>query len=280
MSGDLGYDAPREGNRLMSDGDWRTTFRPDIPSAARVYDYLLGSERIFDLTGIRADAGWLAIGSPKIVTGHRGRVDIYVTVRGEAGHTSQPAQGRNAIWGLLEALNRVQTLRAELTGWHPDLGGEQLEPYKLVTSPIAPHTMPAEASFTLDRRLLPGADPDAAVAEVRRALSTIPQNAYAVDVRRGVYHRSYQVSPDLPHVRALAVAYRAVRGRDPEIGYVPYAFDAGYANYRGIPTVMFGPSAGEHRHGGRGVLTTELVPLSEVRDFTKIYAHTILSLLA
>ena len=28
----------------MSDGDWRTTFRPDIPSAARVYDYLLGGK--------------------------------------------------------------------------------------------------------------------------------------------------------------------------------------------------------------------------------------------
>jgi hypothetical protein len=28
----------------MTDGDWRTTFRPDIPSAARVYDYLLGGK--------------------------------------------------------------------------------------------------------------------------------------------------------------------------------------------------------------------------------------------
>ena len=44
MSGDLRYDAPREGYRLMSGGDWRTNFRPDIPSAARVYDYLLGGK--------------------------------------------------------------------------------------------------------------------------------------------------------------------------------------------------------------------------------------------
>jgi hypothetical protein len=28
----------------MSDSDWRTNFRPDIPSAARVYDYLLGGK--------------------------------------------------------------------------------------------------------------------------------------------------------------------------------------------------------------------------------------------
>jgi O-methyltransferase involved in polyketide biosynthesis len=29
---------------VTDDGDWRTTFRPDIPSAARIYDYLLGGK--------------------------------------------------------------------------------------------------------------------------------------------------------------------------------------------------------------------------------------------
>jgi S-adenosyl methyltransferase len=29
---------------VSDDGDWRTTFRPDIPSAARIYDYLLGGK--------------------------------------------------------------------------------------------------------------------------------------------------------------------------------------------------------------------------------------------
>ena len=29
---------------MVDDGDWRTTFRPDIPSAARIYDYLLGGK--------------------------------------------------------------------------------------------------------------------------------------------------------------------------------------------------------------------------------------------
>ena len=26
------------------DGDWRESFRPDIPSVARIYDYLLGGK--------------------------------------------------------------------------------------------------------------------------------------------------------------------------------------------------------------------------------------------
>ena len=236
------------------------------------------SEHLFDHGRVSADAGWLAIGVPKIATGHRGRVDIHVTVEGEAGHSSQPALARNAIWGLYEALARVASIQRRLTATHPELGGEQLEPYKLVTYPIAPHTMPSEAAFTLDRRLLPGTDPDAAVEQVRRALEGI--SGYRVAVRRGVYHRAYQVSPDLPQVRALATAYRAIRGEDPEIGSVPYAFDAGYANFRGVPTVMFGPSTRHRGQHGRTVLATELIPISEVRDFTKVYAHAILSLLA
>src|ERR1700747_3386762 len=34
-----------EGNWLVTyDGDWRESFRPDIPSVARIYDYLLGGK--------------------------------------------------------------------------------------------------------------------------------------------------------------------------------------------------------------------------------------------
>jgi len=236
------------------------------------------SIQLFDGHRIRADAGWLAIGSPGIVLGHRGRVDIHIDIHGAASHSSQPELGANAIWGLHEVLNRLRAFRGTLNRRHPDLGGEQAEPYKLTTSPIAPHTMPAEAHLTLDRRLLPGTSPGEAVEEVRRVIVDVPP--YAVTVTKGAFHLPYQVSADLPHIRALAAAYEAVRGDPPESGYVPFAFDAGYPNYRGIPTVMFGPSAGMRRLAGSDVLATELIPISEVRDFTKIYAHTILSLLA
>ncbi len=236
------------------------------------------SIRLFDGHGITADAGWLAIGSPGIVLGHRGRVDIQVDIQGEAGHSSQPERGKNAIWGLHETLNRLHTFKGTLNRHHPELGGEHIEPYKLTTAPIAPHTMPAEVHLTLDRRFLPGTSPDEAVEQVRGLLSDIPP--YRVTVTKGPCHLPYQVSANLPHVRALAAAYEAVRGRAPEIGYVPFAFDAGYANDRGIPTVMFGPSAGMSRLAGSDLLATELIPVAEVRDFTKIYAHAILSLLS
>jgi hypothetical protein len=40
----LSWSGGPRGAAVTYDGDWRTTFRPDIPSAARVYDYLLGGK--------------------------------------------------------------------------------------------------------------------------------------------------------------------------------------------------------------------------------------------
>ena len=235
------------------------------------------SMRVIDGHGVRADAGLLAIGIPQIVIGHRGRVDVMVTLRGESGHSSEPQRAKNTIWAVMEALSRLRALKTRLVRRHPQLGAEQLEPYKLVTRPIAPHTIPNEAVLLVDRRLLPDTEPDEAVEEVRRALGEIPP--YVVEVERGAFHLPYLVSPDLPLVRSLAAAYEAVRGAPPSIGYAPYAFDAGYANAKDIPTVMFGPAASLPPTGGRALLGTEMVPLAEVRDFAKIYARTILQLL-
>jgi S-adenosyl methyltransferase len=44
------------------DGDWRDTFRPDIPSAARVYDYLLGGKDNYPAD--RALAEWIIVQLP------------------------------------------------------------------------------------------------------------------------------------------------------------------------------------------------------------------------
>jgi acetylornithine deacetylase/succinyl-diaminopimelate desuccinylase-like protein len=233
------------------------------------------SVQLFDRGGLRADAGWLAVGTSGIVIGHRGRVDVYVTIRGEAGHSSQPGRARNAIWGLRDALERLADLRSRISKADPDLGAEHLEPYKLVTSPIAPHTMPGEAHLTIDRRVLPDTDPDGAVAEIRETLGAV--SGYEVEVRRGVHHLPYRVPRDHPIVRLLAEAHAGVRGNAPWIGYVPYAYDAGYANSRGVPTVMFGPPSGTRREAGSAVLAAEYAPVSEVLDFTKVYAQAILA---
>ncbi len=122
--------------------------------------------------GQKPDFGIVQLGTGlKVWLGNRGRVDIDVHVRGKAAHSSTPEHGLSAIDGANEVLNRLKRLH-----WpdrHDRLGGRQAIVYKIRYEPLAPHTLPSDAFLTIDRRLLPGDDPEAAVGEVRAALGDL-----------------------------------------------------------------------------------------------------------
>ena len=95
----------------------------------------------------------------RISMGNRGRVDVNVTVRGKAVHSSVPDTGLSAIEGAWEVMSRLKRMTFE--GTHPLLGGRHVLPYQIAYSPLAPHTIPDTARMRVDRRLLPGDDPAA-----------------------------------------------------------------------------------------------------------------------
>ncbi|HEY7065598.1 MAG TPA: M20/M25/M40 family metallo-hydrolase [Chloroflexota bacterium] len=231
------------------------------------------SAEIIDGHGVRADQGILAFATEnRISLGNRGRVDVNVTIEGKAAHSSQPWLGLSAIDGSYEALTRLRAV--QFAQAHPQLGAAQATVYKLQFSPIAPHTLPATAQMTVDRRLLPGEDVAAAVDGVRAALGDL--SPYGLTVDQGAFMYPAAVPPDAPVVQALQAAGRATLGRAIETFYLPNTFDAGYANHVGIPTVMFGPGV---RRLGSGVMDEDLVALAAVRDAARVYAHTLFSLL-
>jgi succinyl-diaminopimelate desuccinylase len=231
------------------------------------------SAQIMDDHGVRADQGILAFATDnRISLGNRGRVDVQVTITGKAAHSSQPWLGLSAIDGAYEALTRLRAM--PFGPAHPQLGAAQATVYQLQFSPIAPHTLPATARMTVDRRLLPDEAIDAAVAGVRAALGDL--SPYGLTVEQGAFMYPADVPPDAPVVQALQAAGRATLGRAIDTFYLPNTFDAGYANHVGIPTVMFGPGV---RRLGSGVMDEDLVALSAVRDAARVYAHTILGLL-
>ncbi len=76
------------------------------------------------------------------------------------------------------------------------------------SGPPVPHTLPERATIRIDRRLLPGDDIDAAVAEVRAAIGDLLP--YEVRVTRGVHMLPALVDPATPGVRTLTAAQAAV----------------------------------------------------------------------
>ena len=228
------------------------------------------TEMILRAIGEKPDAAILLTKSDMgMQLGNRGRVDVIVTVRGKATHSSRPHLGLSAIDGAAEAIKRVQAMR--FSAKHEILGGQHAVVYQVVYSPLAPHTLPDTARLVVDRRLLPGDDPDEAVAEVRAAIGDL--SPYEVTVERGVHMLPALVEPDAPIVQRLQAAYRAVLGQDARTFYSIGTYDAGGAASAGIPTVQWGASAGDWPLG------TDFVPLSQVYAEAKIVARLVLDAL-
>lgn len=72
-------------------------------------------------------------------------------------------------------------------------------------------------------------------------------------------------------VTALQGAYRSALGREPELGCLPGPCDANIMTGEGETTVIFGP--GDLAFGAHG--TDEFVPVDQVVDACKVYAHLI-----
>jgi acetylornithine deacetylase/succinyl-diaminopimelate desuccinylase-like protein len=226
------------------------------------------SEAILAALEERPDFCILQIGTNLTCSlGNRGRVDVAIHVQGKATHSSAPGDGLNAIDGAYEVMGRLKRLT-----WpdrHPLLGGRHAVVYKLRFEPVAPHTLPSDAHMVLDRRLLPGDDPDLAAEEIRAVVGDL--SPYQVSVTRDVFMLPALVEPADPGVQALQEANRSIRGHEAPTLYDQGSFDAGGLIARGVPTVMYGAS------GGVGLLGDDFVPISAVETEAKILTYLILS---
>jgi len=196
----------------------------------RVADALVRAHRL------RAWGVVLAIATGgKIGLGNLGRVDVHVEVEGRPAHSSTPSAGINAVDGAIEFCRRLGALSLPAD---PDLGQATLAITAIRSEPVAPHTIPARCVITLDRRLIPGEDPQEAAAEIARVAAGIaPQR---VTVRAGDVNLPGKLSPDHPLPQRVRAAARTV-GLEGSFFYRRAALDAGYFLARGMPAVMWGP---------------------------------------
>ena len=226
------------------------------------------SEAILGALDIKPDFALLLTATgQRISLGNRGRVDVNVTLRGKAVHSSMPQSGLSAIDGAYEVMSRLRQM--QLPGGHPQLGGRHVIPYQVTYEPIAPHTLPERARLRIDRRLLPGDDPGEATEEVREAIGDMAP--YEVTVEQGNHMWPALVEPDHRGVRLLSEAHAAVHGKEPETYYGQGTFDAGGPCAAGVPAVMYGVG------GGGPVLDVDFVPLSHLEQVARVVTQAILT---
>jgi acetylornithine deacetylase/succinyl-diaminopimelate desuccinylase-like protein len=221
---------------------------------------------------ISADLAIIGLGTGnRICLGNKGRVDVEMIVRGKSSHSSMPENGINAVDGFRRAMERLD--RLPLRAGHHGLGNATLTVTQVRSGPDISHTIPDVCRAELDRRLLPGEEPDAAFREIEVAIQDLP--GWSIAVTRGAFMYPSEVARDAPLVAAISSATRELTERESDFFYSPAALDAGFLNRNSIETIMFGPGDLRFAHTDQ-----EAVPLKEVRDAARIYAATALQLLA
>jgi acetylornithine deacetylase/succinyl-diaminopimelate desuccinylase-like protein len=231
--------------------------------------------------GARADMAVLGGTGLKITLGNRGRIDVFVTVRGSPCHSSRPWDGVNAITGATHAI-RLLLDKVKVDKTHPQLGRQALTVNHIRSFPDSTHTVQERCEFTLDRRLLPGDDPNDAFAEIERIAKEVEKSkdpisgkTYGVEVRLGPYMYPSLVTTESPVVRALIRASEVMLGKPAETYYSPSAFDQGYLNHVGIATANFGPGEHQYAHTDHDMASVE-----RTADAAKVYAFMMLDYLS
>jgi acetylornithine deacetylase len=221
---------------------------------------------ILENDAISAHAAIIGLGTGnRICLGNKGRIDVEIIIQGKSAHSSMPEQGVNAVDGFCRVMERLDRLALE--SGHHGLGNASLTVTQVTSGPNISHTIPDVCRVVLDRRLLPGEDPDAAFQEIQEALQDL--RGWSITIARGAFMYPSEVGRDAALVGAIHRASRELTKKESELFYSPAALDAGFLNRNGIETVMFGPGDLRFAHTDQ-----EAVPLQEVRDAAKIYAAT------
>jgi succinyl-diaminopimelate desuccinylase len=211
--------------------------------------------------------------------GHNGVVWLEVTVHGRASHGSRPQDGINALEkmsALVLALEEYKTKIARHTFKTP--AGRTLRATINVGGVFASgpgakiNTVPARASFSIDRRVLAVEDHAAAERDLRAFLKAaagrIPQCRISV-AKVSQNFACYQ-PPTHPFFAAVAGSVQRVRRSrtvfDTSTGFNDMHF---FASELKIPTAGYGPG-GEDCHG-----VDERAAVRELIASAKIYADLV-----
>ena len=198
--------------------------------------------------------------SCRIYRGHRGRMEIKVSVGGVSCHGSAPERGDNAIFKMAPILQELEQLHPRLK--HDDfLGKGSLTVSEIFYSSPSRCAVADGCSISVDRRLTAGETYDSALAEIRALPSVQDVGAvvemydYARPSYTGLTYPTKAFFPtwvlpeDHPVCQATIDSYRALFRAEPIVD--KWTFSTNAVSIMGrynIPCIGFGPGHEDQAH--------------------------------
>ncbi len=232
---------------------------------------------------IRPDC--VIIGEPtcmNIYRGHKGRVEMQITVKGRSAHAASNWLGDNAVYKALPIIAGIRDLDPQLRA-HEFLGKGTITVSDLRVSTASINAVPDQVAIFIDRRLTFGDTVDSALAEVRDvvARSGVPAhdvrlemltyaepswNGFVLEVEK--YYPAWALEESHPLVQAGLRATELALGQRAVTGKWDFSTNGTYwAGKAGIPCIGFGPGDERHAHS-----VLDQVRLDDVVRATGVYA--------
>jgi acetylornithine deacetylase/succinyl-diaminopimelate desuccinylase-like protein len=176
--------------------------------------------------------------------GSVGKVLLRIDVTGKAAHASWPWEGINAATEtarLVARLDEIPLLQ------HPRMRGSRCILAFASGNDQYVITVPEKARVILNRMIVAGESSASVLAEVQALIDDLESPATFELAIDPPYYPPWETNSEHPLALALARAYQAEAGRQPEWGYRGFGDMNLFSEDAGMPTAMIGPH-GENFH--------------------------------
>ena len=201
-----------------------------------------------------------------VIVAHRGAIRWKLRTKGRACHSSRPQEGVNAIYKMAEVLTCLARYADELPRMvepHPLCGAPTLSVGR-IGGGISVNTVPDECLIEIDRRVLPGEDPQAVIPHV----TTYLRERLDVDFEMlppWLDGATLSDKNNGPWADRLLTQIAAVAGPRQKQG-AWYGTNASRFAATGIPAVVFGAGSINQAH-----TVDEWIDANELRQASEIY---------
>ena len=213
-----------------------------------------------------------------IYRGHRGRMEMEISVKGKSAHGSAPARGDNAIYKMAPLTLKIAELNEKLK--HDAFLGKGTVVVSQISS-VGPSqcAVPDGCSIYLDRRLTAGETKEIAVKQIEEIVGkaggkvVIPKYekpAYTGKVYpTEKYYPTWTIPEDHKAVKAAVAAYKELFGEAPKIDKWTFSTNGvAICGMHKIPCIGFGPGFEEQAHA-----PNEWIPTEHLWKTAAFYAH-------
>ena len=239
---------------------------------------LRGTRHLIE-NGLKADMA--VVSEPtdlRIEIANKGILWAEISARGRGSHASRPHLGINAIDKMQAIIDALHGIRLE--GWNELF---DVPPPVLSVTTIQGGTkinvIPDLCKIEIDRRILPGETPEAALCQIKTAINGLKERDSQLETEIKVLEEwpPMQVSPEEPIVKSLVSVVEKVTGEKPKLFGKAAGTDASWlVRDARIPTVLYGP--GDPRLSHTPDENVELFKVTEAARVFAILAGDVLSL--